>query len=241
MLRERLRSGHSVLAAAFGPDGPLAAGSCQAVDDVAEITGVGVLPSARRQGLGAAVTALLARDALDRLPVRQRRRGGPGLRQRRLPRDRHRHDRRARPRLISAARNDPGWLPVLAGLGPGWPRSWLASVLAGLGPGWPRSWLASVLAARPGQRDELAGRRFQIKVSGHFVGPPVCGTDGAAFARHKYLTNPPPRTHRSARAGSAQPGGSTRRSGDPILNGVVMGLPALLSPSQRLARWPPRL
>jgi len=66
MLRERLRSGHSVLAAAFGPDGPLAAGSCQAVDGIAEITGVGVLPSSRRQGLGAAVTALLARDALDR-------------------------------------------------------------------------------------------------------------------------------------------------------------------------------
>jgi ribosomal protein S18 acetylase RimI-like enzyme len=66
MLRERLRSGHSVLAAAFGPDGPLAAGSCQGVDGVAEITGVGVLPSSRRQGLGAAVTALLARDALDR-------------------------------------------------------------------------------------------------------------------------------------------------------------------------------
>jgi ribosomal protein S18 acetylase RimI-like enzyme len=66
MLRERLRSRHSVLAAAFGPDGPLAAGSCQAVDGVAEITGVGVLPSSRRQGLGAAITALLARDALDR-------------------------------------------------------------------------------------------------------------------------------------------------------------------------------
>jgi len=66
MLRERLRSGHSVLAAAFGPDGPLAAGSHQAVDGVAEITGVGVLPSSRRRGLGAAVTALLARDALDR-------------------------------------------------------------------------------------------------------------------------------------------------------------------------------
>ena len=66
MLRERLRSGHSVLAAAFGPDGPLAAGSCQAVDGVAEITGVGVLPSSRRLGLGAAATALLARDALDR-------------------------------------------------------------------------------------------------------------------------------------------------------------------------------
>ncbi len=66
MLRERLRSGHSVLAAAFAPDGPVAAGSYQAVDTVAEITGVGVLPTHRRQGLGAAVTALLAADALER-------------------------------------------------------------------------------------------------------------------------------------------------------------------------------
>lgn len=66
ILRERLRSGQSVLVAAFGPDGPLAAGSCQAVDGVAEITGVGVLPADRRQGLGAAATALLASDALAR-------------------------------------------------------------------------------------------------------------------------------------------------------------------------------
>jgi ribosomal protein S18 acetylase RimI-like enzyme len=63
MLRDRLRSGQSVLAAAFGPDGPLAAGSCQAVGSVGEITGVGVLPDSRRQGLGAAVTAALAADA----------------------------------------------------------------------------------------------------------------------------------------------------------------------------------
>jgi predicted GNAT family acetyltransferase len=55
-----------VLAAAFGPDGPVAAGSCQALDGVAEITGVGVLPAERRRGLGAAVTAALAADALDR-------------------------------------------------------------------------------------------------------------------------------------------------------------------------------
>jgi ribosomal protein S18 acetylase RimI-like enzyme len=66
MLRERLRSGQSVLAAAFGPDGPLAAGSCQPLGGVAEITGVGVLPSARRMGLGGAVTAVLAREALRR-------------------------------------------------------------------------------------------------------------------------------------------------------------------------------
>jgi ribosomal protein S18 acetylase RimI-like enzyme len=66
MLRERLRSGQSVLAAAFDRDGPLAAGSCQALASVAEITGVGVLPSARRMGLGSAVTAALASDAQDR-------------------------------------------------------------------------------------------------------------------------------------------------------------------------------
>jgi ribosomal protein S18 acetylase RimI-like enzyme len=66
MFRERLRSGHSVLAAAFGSDGPVAAGSCQTVSGVAEITGVGVLPTDRRQGLGAAVTALLAANALER-------------------------------------------------------------------------------------------------------------------------------------------------------------------------------
>ena len=66
ILRERLRSGQSVLAAAFGPDGPLAAGSCQPLGGVAEITGVGVLPSARRMGLGGAVTAALAREALRR-------------------------------------------------------------------------------------------------------------------------------------------------------------------------------
>jgi ribosomal protein S18 acetylase RimI-like enzyme len=63
MLRERLRSGQSVLAAAFDPDGPLGAGSCQSLASVAEITGVGVLPSARRMGLGGAVTAALAADA----------------------------------------------------------------------------------------------------------------------------------------------------------------------------------
>jgi ribosomal protein S18 acetylase RimI-like enzyme len=66
MLRERLRSGQSVLAAAFDRDGPLAAGSCQRLASVAEITGVGVLPSVRRMGLGAAVTAALATDAVRR-------------------------------------------------------------------------------------------------------------------------------------------------------------------------------
>jgi ribosomal protein S18 acetylase RimI-like enzyme len=62
-MRRLLAAGHSVLAAAFGADGPLAAGSCQTVGGVSEITGVGTLPSARRRGLGAAVTAQLAEMA----------------------------------------------------------------------------------------------------------------------------------------------------------------------------------
>jgi ribosomal protein S18 acetylase RimI-like enzyme len=64
MLRDRLRSGRSVLATAAGPNGPLAAGSYQVAGGVAEITGVGVLPASRRRGLGAAVTHALAFDAL---------------------------------------------------------------------------------------------------------------------------------------------------------------------------------
>jgi ribosomal protein S18 acetylase RimI-like enzyme len=64
--RERVRSGRSVLGTVSGPDGPLAAGSYQFMDGVAEITGVGVLPAARRQGLGAAVTHVLAAHAVGR-------------------------------------------------------------------------------------------------------------------------------------------------------------------------------
>ena len=63
MLRVRLRAGQSVLAAARGPGGPLAAGSYQLADGVAEITGIGVLPASRRRGLGAAVTHALAEHA----------------------------------------------------------------------------------------------------------------------------------------------------------------------------------
>jgi ribosomal protein S18 acetylase RimI-like enzyme len=64
MLRERLESGRSAIATVSGPNGPLAAGSYQIADGVAEITGVGVLPASRRRGLGAAVTHALAADAL---------------------------------------------------------------------------------------------------------------------------------------------------------------------------------
>jgi ribosomal protein S18 acetylase RimI-like enzyme len=63
-VRERLRSGKSVLATASGPDGPVASGSYQHVAGVAEITGIGVLPAARRHGHGAAVTHALAAHAL---------------------------------------------------------------------------------------------------------------------------------------------------------------------------------
>ncbi|PRY42264.1 GNAT family N-acetyltransferase [Umezawaea tangerina] len=48
------------------PDhGPVATGMTQRAGDVAEVVGVGTLPSARRRGLGAAITAALAQDALD--------------------------------------------------------------------------------------------------------------------------------------------------------------------------------
>ncbi|WFE41395.1 GNAT family N-acetyltransferase [Micromonospora sp. WMMD998] len=51
----------SVLAGT-APDGALASGMAMRVGDVAEIAGVATLPSARRRGLGAAVTATLARE-----------------------------------------------------------------------------------------------------------------------------------------------------------------------------------
>jgi ribosomal protein S18 acetylase RimI-like enzyme len=64
-LRDRLTSGEIVQAVARGADGPLAIGTYQHAEGVAEIVGVATLPLARRQGLGAAVTAVLARHARD--------------------------------------------------------------------------------------------------------------------------------------------------------------------------------
>jgi ribosomal protein S18 acetylase RimI-like enzyme len=65
-LRERLGLGLTVIVAARDAGGPLAVGSHQPVGAVTEVAGVGTLPAARRQGLAAAVTTELVRDAFGR-------------------------------------------------------------------------------------------------------------------------------------------------------------------------------
>ena len=69
-VRERMAAGLTVTVVAEDDDGILAAGSHQPVGGVTEVVGVATLPSARRRGLGAAVTAALVGDA---------RRGGAGI------------------------------------------------------------------------------------------------------------------------------------------------------------------
>ncbi len=65
-IRPSLRAGHKTLVAAFAPDGtPLAAGHYHPADNTTEIGGICTLPTARRQGLGAAVTVALATHARD--------------------------------------------------------------------------------------------------------------------------------------------------------------------------------
>ncbi|WP_437590718.1 GNAT family N-acetyltransferase [Sorangium sp. So ce1000] len=67
--RAALVEGAMVSAVARGREGalagPLCVGSYQHAHGIAEIVGVGTLPAARRRGLAAAVTAILARHALD--------------------------------------------------------------------------------------------------------------------------------------------------------------------------------
>ncbi|MFI8850138.1 GNAT family N-acetyltransferase [Streptomyces sp. NPDC053499] len=66
-IRPSLRAGHKTLVAAFAPDGtPLAAGHYHPAENTTEIGGIGTLPVARRQGLGAAVMAALVAHARDR-------------------------------------------------------------------------------------------------------------------------------------------------------------------------------
>ena len=61
-----IRAGHKVVVAAVAPDGtPLAAGHYHPANGATEIGGIGTLPTARRQGLGAAVTTALASHARD--------------------------------------------------------------------------------------------------------------------------------------------------------------------------------
>lgn len=65
-VRPVLRAGHKALVAAIAPDGtPLAVGHFHPMDGTTEIGGVGTLPTARRQGLAAAVTAALVAHARD--------------------------------------------------------------------------------------------------------------------------------------------------------------------------------
>ncbi|MER7418180.1 GNAT family N-acetyltransferase [Micromonospora peucetia] len=63
--RVRVADGRRLSALAGTPtEGALASGMAMRVGDVAEIAGVATLPAARRRGLGAAVTAALARELL---------------------------------------------------------------------------------------------------------------------------------------------------------------------------------
>ncbi|MDG4832051.1 GNAT family N-acetyltransferase [Solwaraspora sp. WMMD1047] len=64
--RARAVGGRQVSALAELPGiGAVACGTAMRVDDVAEITGVATLPSVRRRGVGAALTAALTRRMLD--------------------------------------------------------------------------------------------------------------------------------------------------------------------------------
>ncbi|MFD7609583.1 GNAT family N-acetyltransferase [Streptomyces sp. NPDC059828] len=59
----RMRAGLTVVAAAESESVALCSGMHQPVGEVTEVVGVGTLPSARRRGLGIAVTAALVEDA----------------------------------------------------------------------------------------------------------------------------------------------------------------------------------
>ncbi|MFY1672170.1 GNAT family N-acetyltransferase [Plantactinospora sp. WMMB334] len=64
--RSRTAAGRRISALVESPDqGAIASGMALREGDVAEIAGIATLPSARRRGLGAAVTAALARRLLD--------------------------------------------------------------------------------------------------------------------------------------------------------------------------------
>ena len=65
-LRGLIRDGRSIFVVAEDEHGVLCSGGHNPVGDVTEIVGVGTVPSARRRGLGAAVTDTLVADAIRR-------------------------------------------------------------------------------------------------------------------------------------------------------------------------------
>jgi GNAT superfamily N-acetyltransferase len=65
-LRDRLREGLTVLVVADDETGPVATGAHQPAGEVTELVGIATLPAARRRGIGAAVTAALVDDAIER-------------------------------------------------------------------------------------------------------------------------------------------------------------------------------
>jgi ribosomal protein S18 acetylase RimI-like enzyme len=65
-LRKRMATGQTVVVVAEDERGVLATGAHNPVGDTTEIVGVATLPSARRQGLGAAITDTLVADAFRR-------------------------------------------------------------------------------------------------------------------------------------------------------------------------------
>ena len=65
-LRAGISSGEQVRAVARTEAGPVASGGYQHAAGVAEVVGIGTLPSSRRRGIGAALAGVLARAAFER-------------------------------------------------------------------------------------------------------------------------------------------------------------------------------
>jgi ribosomal protein S18 acetylase RimI-like enzyme len=64
--RSRIETGHTITAVARSDGVAVAAGSHNPVDTISELVGIATLPSQRRRGIGAALTAFLVQDACGR-------------------------------------------------------------------------------------------------------------------------------------------------------------------------------